>query len=644
MNHARNIEWLALATMTLMWSHGVAAATVCSASANPAISAGYAHTVALKNDGSLAAWGKNNLGQLGDGTTSLSLSPKQIGTGYKAIAAGTGPDTGFTLAIKSDGSLWAWGLNNHGQLGNGGSDTATPVQIGTGYSLIAAGKYHSAAIKSDGSLWAWGDNSSGQLGDGTQAPRSSPGQVGTDTGHTAVAAGYLHTVAIKSGGEVWAWGGNLYGSLGDGSKIDSFVPKRIDTGYAMVTAGNFHNAALRTDGSLWAWGDNGFGQIGDGSTNSPATSPKQILTSGFSAPDFGAPTAPSGFAATQAGAATNLSWTASTDNVSVKGYFLYRDSTLVASPTSASYKDAGLAPSTTYVYTVAAFDGSCNISPSISATLTTSSDTQAPMVPADLTAAQSTSSAGIALAWKASIDDVGVTSYQVYRGIVALASQAQGNVTSYTDNDAGLIASTEYSYRVAACDAAGYCSAPSAPVYVITPQNLTTSSSSIGNLTAVAKSISKVDLAWTASSPAVSYNIYRNGALAGSSFTTSFSDSGLIASSSYSYTVTACDAAGLCSTQSTPVSAITLQVGAADSTQMSSDCLFNWAEVNNATYFAPRGSRSQSDGSYYWRSYAQTNAYLAVFSGKLYYLGPASGNAALLLGDAATWYATAGCQ
>ncbi|TRZ70285.1 MAG: hypothetical protein D4S02_00725 [Rhodocyclaceae bacterium] len=747
MNHARilSIEWVALATLALMSSHGLAA-TTCSIAATPAISAGYAHVVALKNDGSLAVWGKNNTGQLGDGTTSQSLSPKQIGTGYKAIAAGKGPDTAYTLAVKSDGSLWAWGdntqgqlgdgsttaalspkqigtatgylllaagyyhslaiksdgtlwawgkndhgqlgdgsttpslvpkqigtdtsyvaiaageshsvtlksdgslwawgQNGHGQLGNGssGTDVPAPGNVGSGYSLIAAGKYHTAAIKTGGTLWTWGDNSFGQLGDGGQLPRSSPGQVGTDTGHTAIAAGYGHTVAVKNAGEVWAWGGNLYGSLGDGTILDSFSPKRIDTGYATVTAGNFHTAALKTDGSLWAWGDNGFGQVGDGTTTSPVTSPKTILSSGYSAPDFVAPTAPSGFTAKQAGAGANLSWTAATDNVSVKGYFLYRDTTLVASPTTASYKDSGLAPSTTYTYTLAAYDGSCNISPSIAATLTTSSDTQVPMVPADLKATQSTSSTGVALSWKASIDDIGVTSYQVYRGGTLLASEAQGNVTSYTDNDPGMIASTEYSYTIAACDAAGYCSALSAPVSVITPQKLTTTTSTIANLTALAKTISKVDLTWTASSAAASYNIYRNGALVGNSSTTSFSDTGLTASSSYAYTVAACDAAGLCSAQSAPASAITLQIGAADSSQGLSDCLFNWAELNYATYFAPRGSQSQSDGPYYWRSYSQTSAYLAVFSGKLYYLGPASSNAAVDLGAASTWYSTAGCQ
>ena len=134
------------------------------------IAAGSYHTLAIKSDGTLWAWGYNYSGQLGDGTTSNKTTPVQIGTGtnWSQIAAG-----GYhTLAIKSDGTLWAWGYNSYGQLGDGasggGNYKTTPVQIGTGtnWSQIAAGGYHTLAIKSDGTLWAWG-NYYGQLGDAT---------------------------------------------------------------------------------------------------------------------------------------------------------------------------------------------------------------------------------------------------------------------------------------------------------------------------------------------------------------------------------------------------------------------------------------------------------------------------------------------
>src|SRR3989337_2185821 len=134
------------------------------------IAAGSYHTLAIKSDGTLWAWGYNYAGQLGDGTTSNKTTPVQIGTGtnWSQIAAG-----GYhTLAIKSDGTLWAWGYNSYGQLGDGasggGNYKTTPVQIGTGtnWSQIAAGGYHTLAIQSDGTLWAWG-NYYGQLGDAT---------------------------------------------------------------------------------------------------------------------------------------------------------------------------------------------------------------------------------------------------------------------------------------------------------------------------------------------------------------------------------------------------------------------------------------------------------------------------------------------
>jgi len=748
MNNVRNIltEMVLVTTLVLTSSYGFAATSnTCSMTVSPRISAGYAHTDAIKTDGSLAAWGKNNSGQLGDGTTVDSHVPKAIGAGYAAIASGTGPDTAFTIAVKTDRSLWAWGNNTHGQLGDGttnnslspkqiGTDTTyaavaagyyhslarktdgslwawgrndhgqlgdgtaadspTPKQVGTdtgyaaiaageshnlalksdgslwawgkndhgqlgdgtesdslvpkligaGYSTIAAGKYHTVALKSDGSLWTWGYNEAGQLGDGTLSGKSTPRQVGAATNYTAIAAGFGHTVALTSGGDLWAWGNNLYGSLGDGTNLESLVPKLIGSGYATITAGNYHTVALKTDGSLWTWGDNGFGQVGDGTTTSPVTSPKKIITTGFTAPDFTAPSAPSVLIAKQAGAGADLSWSASTDNVAVKAYFVFRDGILVGSPTSTSYKDTGLIPSTSYVYAVTAFDASCNISPSTATSLTTSSDTQVPMVPADMKASPSTTGTGVDLAWTASIDDVGVASYKVYRGNILLPSQGLGNVTRYTDNDSSLIGSTEYSYTVAACDAAGYCSAPGPSVSVITPQRLAVNSLSIASVTALPRSTNTIELTWTASTPASTYNIYRNGALVGNSFAMSYSDTGLIASSSYSYSVAACDAGGSCTAQSAPVSAITLQYGALDSTQLLSDCLFNWAELTYTTLFAPRGSPSKSDGPYYWRSYSQTGAYLAVSSGKLYYLGPLSSNTSLDLGASATWYSKAGCQ
>jgi len=125
--------------------------------------------------------------------------------GADAVSAGTA----FTLIIGIDGSLWGWGLNTYGQLGDG-TDVRrrTPVQIGvsTDWVDVAAGRDHSLALKSDGSLWSWGRNNNGRLGDGTNSERNTPVQVGTSTDWADVAAGRVHTLAIKTDGSLWAWG------------------------------------------------------------------------------------------------------------------------------------------------------------------------------------------------------------------------------------------------------------------------------------------------------------------------------------------------------------------------------------------------------------------------------------------------------
>lgn len=138
--------------------------------ANMQIGGGAYHAVALKSDGSLWAWGFNAYGQLGDGTTTERYYPVQIGTGYISVA--TSGNAHFNAALKSDGSLWAWGLNSYGQIGDGTKTNRTyPVQIGTGFSAVAVGGNHAVALKTDGSLWAWGRNAYGQLGDGTKTDR-----------------------------------------------------------------------------------------------------------------------------------------------------------------------------------------------------------------------------------------------------------------------------------------------------------------------------------------------------------------------------------------------------------------------------------------------------------------------------------------
>jgi alpha-tubulin suppressor-like RCC1 family protein len=235
------------------------------------IAAGPGYTMAIRTDGTLWAWGSNSSGELGDGTTVNRSAPVQIGTATNWVAIATGGK--HTVAVRTDGTLWTWGDNRYGQLGNGSyapSSPSVPVQIGTAtnWQSIAAGSDYTVAVRTDGTLWAWGSNSYGQFGEGTTSDylQGTPMQVGTATNWQSVAAGGQHAVAIRSGGMLWAWGLNSSGQLGDGTTTNHLPPAQIGNAanWQSVAVGAYHSVALRADGTLWTWGDNTFGQLGDG--------------------------------------------------------------------------------------------------------------------------------------------------------------------------------------------------------------------------------------------------------------------------------------------------------------------------------------------------------------------------------------------
>jgi hypothetical protein len=231
---------------------------------------GASHSVALRTDGSLWAWGGNASGQLGDGSATTRSSPVQIGSDYIAAAAGNA----HSLGIKIDRSLWAWGNNRSGQLGNGAANSAAnPVQVGTSFYTVTAGTSHSVGIKTDGGLWAWGANTFGQIGDGTGYDRYAPTLVGK--GYAAVAAGAFHTIALSTDGGLWSWGQNEVGQLGDGSATMRATPRQIGTRFGAVAAGTSHSIALKQDGTVWAWGSNASGQLGLG-TSTQSRIPQQL--------------------------------------------------------------------------------------------------------------------------------------------------------------------------------------------------------------------------------------------------------------------------------------------------------------------------------------------------------------------------------
>ena len=234
-----------------------------------AVAGGLRHNLAVMKDGTVWAWGDNLYGPLGDGTTTRSLVPVQVKnlSGVTAVAAGWD----HSLGLKSDGTVWAWGRNGSGQLGNGTTtNSSLPVRVSnlSGVIAIAAGASHSLALKSDGTVWAWGNNGEGELGNGTKNS-SVPVQVKNLAGVTAIAAGSSHSLARKSDGTVWAWGNNAAGELGNGGSKNSTVPVQVKnlTGATAVAGGASFSLALKSDGTVWSWGSNAYHTLGDGTLN-----------------------------------------------------------------------------------------------------------------------------------------------------------------------------------------------------------------------------------------------------------------------------------------------------------------------------------------------------------------------------------------
>lgn len=289
--------------------------------ASYAISTGGGHTLALKSDGTLWAWGLNTQGQLGDTTFTNRATPIQVPDVANVVAIAAGGS--HSVVLKTDGTVWTWGDNEYGQLGDGTtSNNPIPATVSglTDVVAIAAGAYHTIALKSDGTVWGWGRNSSGQLGDYTETDRPAPVQMmnlpgpaarisahGTHTqvlladrtayetggiqfttfdGDTVrysistpyqvngtfsapvedVASGYYHAFAIDKNGDLWGWGFNDAGQVGNGTQEDVYEAWRlagIDQ-VKQVSASYQHSVATRTDGTVRAWGWNGYGQVGDG--------------------------------------------------------------------------------------------------------------------------------------------------------------------------------------------------------------------------------------------------------------------------------------------------------------------------------------------------------------------------------------------
>jgi len=242
------------------------------------IAAGGGHSLMIKPDGTLWACGFNDNGQIGDGTIGNKATPVMIMSNVHSISAGSA----HSLILKSDGSLWACGCNTYCQLGDGTNTyKITPMQIMTSVQSVAAGGAHSLILKTDGSLWACGFNEFGQLGDSSLAGSNTPVLIMINV--RTIAAGSGHSLILKTNGSLWACGLNIAGQLGNDTNSSTYrpnpIPLQIMTDVKNIAAGGDFTFIIKNDNSLWACGSNYAGQLGNSKNNGiyePNPSPLQI--------------------------------------------------------------------------------------------------------------------------------------------------------------------------------------------------------------------------------------------------------------------------------------------------------------------------------------------------------------------------------
>ncbi|MBS4177648.1 Ig-like domain-containing protein [Lederbergia citrea] len=255
-----------------------------------AIAAGDEHLMALKKDGTVWVWGNNAFGQGGIGTTSPAEleTPAKVKNLTKVVSIGAGRF--HSLAVKSDGTVWAWGYNNWGQIGNGRNGFGnillpTKVLLTTKAKKVSGGTYHSLAVAADDSAYSWGYNDKGQLGiPKNNLLQNKPEQIRGINGDgflwqiRQLDGGDGFTVAVANGGAVYSWGENDYGKLGNNSSTDSLFPVKVPiTNVVQAEAGEDHTVVLKSDGTVWAWGSNIDGQLGVGSIYYKKSLPVKVM-------------------------------------------------------------------------------------------------------------------------------------------------------------------------------------------------------------------------------------------------------------------------------------------------------------------------------------------------------------------------------
>jgi len=257
------------------------------------VAAGRTHNLALRSDGTVTAWGLNDHGALGDGTTTDRSTPVQV-SGLAGVMTQVVAGEEFSLALRSDGTVWAWGRNDHGQLGrgtiSGGEIVPARVNVLNRVTKISAGRDFGLALRSDGIVFAWGGDRFGQLGNGatSYSPVSVPVKIAGLSQVTGISAGWDSALATEASGisvvtSVWAWGNNDEGQLGDGTVTGHSTPERVTglpVSIAGISAGGQFAEVLGTDGSVWGWGTNDLGQLNIAPPSAAVTRPVSVIAAG----------------------------------------------------------------------------------------------------------------------------------------------------------------------------------------------------------------------------------------------------------------------------------------------------------------------------------------------------------------------------
>lgn len=478
------------------------------------IYAGNQSAYALKQDGTLLRWGD---------LYSFDFSLKQLTGLTNGVAMTEGTRYSEMLVLEQNGNIMT---NYDIETGMGGlefhplNNLPNVIAIDSGYS-------HVITLKQDGSVWVWGENYQGQLGNGAiNSGTDTPQKITSLSNIVAIAAGNQNSFALKQDGTVWAWGRSVLGK-----DINTVTPTQISglSNIKAIAVGTEHFMALSQDGKVWTWGGNEYGQLGDGSRMSI------IPTSVF---DEEPPTVPGSLlAASITPTSITLEWTPSTDNAAVVGYEIYTGSTYVGTTTSTTYTIENLQNGVTYSLTIKAIDAAGNISTTIPIVIITG-DTQPPSVPMNLSSSDLTGTS-VTLNWTPSTDNIDLSGYDIYRN-----GEFFGTTTSATYAVYGLLSGVTYLFAIKAKDSSGNVSALSSEIQITTldteaptvPTNLTsptkTSKSVLLNWTA---SNDNVAIA--------GYYIYRDGVRVGTTTSTTYEVYGLTAPTTYQFSVTAFDAA-----------------------------------------------------------------------------------------------------